>query len=286
MLPQACLNCRALLGQPRPRFCGQCGQETNLKPPTLWHFAQQFSGAYLSTEGALWRTLGLLLVRPGELTKRYLAGQRKHYVLPLRLYLTISVIVLLMLRAMTSLNVDGAGTDINIKPPGEFTIGAGFARAGIKGGEFYCEGLPATICKRLKRRMDLDPKNLEREALAYGDRLVANAGVALFALLPFFALWQKLAYFKRRMVYTEHLVFALHLHAFWFIALALAVLVPSPWVSTPAGAAVPIYALLAAKRVYGGRWWPLLLRALLVSTLYLMTLALVMGLLAIATLLF
>ena len=286
MLPQACLNCRALLGQPRPRFCGQCGQETNLKPPTLWHFAQQFSGAYLSTEGALWRTLGLLLVRPGELTKRYLAGQRKHYVLPLRLYLTISVIVLLMLRAMTSLNVDGAGTDINIKPPGEFTIGAGFARAGIKGGEFYCEGLPATICKRLKRRMDLDPKNLEREALAYGDRLVANAGVALFALLPFFALWQKLAYFKRRMVYTEHLVFALHLHAFWFIALALAVMVPSPWVSAPAGAAVPIYALLAAKRVYGGRWWPLLLRALLVSTLYLMTLALVMGLLAIATLLF
>ena len=111
MLPQACLNCRALLGQPRPRFCGQCGQETTLKPPTLLHFAQQFSGAYLSTEGALWRTLGLLLVQPGELTKRYLEGQRKHYVLPLRLYLTISVIVLLMLRAMTNLNIEGAGTD-------------------------------------------------------------------------------------------------------------------------------------------------------------------------------
>ena len=286
MLPQACLNCRAVLGEPRPRFCGQCGQETNVKPPTLWHFVQQFSGAYFSTEGALWRTLGLLLVRPGELTKRYLAGQRKHYVLPLRLYLTISVIVLLMLRAMTNLNIEGAGSDLNIKPPRELTIAAGFARAGIKGGEFYCEGLPAAVCKRLKRRMDLDPKNLEREAQAYGDRLLSNAGIALFALLPFFALWQKLAYFKRRMHYTEHLVFAMHLHAFWFIALAVVVLSPWPWLSSVAGVAVPLYALLAAKRVYGGRWWPLLLRAALVSLLYLFTLGFVMIGLAVVTLLF
>ena len=61
-----------------------------MRPPTLLEFAQQFGGAYLSTEGALWRTLGLLLLRPGELTRRYLNGQRKHYILPLRLYLTTS----------------------------------------------------------------------------------------------------------------------------------------------------------------------------------------------------
>ncbi len=53
-----------------------------MRPPTLVEFAQQFGGAYLATEGALWRTLRLLLTRPGELTRRYLAGQRKHYVLP------------------------------------------------------------------------------------------------------------------------------------------------------------------------------------------------------------
>jgi Protein of unknown function (DUF3667) len=283
----ACLNCRALLAVPKPRYCGQCGQETRLKPPTLMQFAQQFGGAYLSTEGALWRTLALLLARPGELTRRYLGGQRKHYVLPLRLYLSISVIVLLLLRATANFNVDldGSGSAVNIKAPGEFTIDAGFARAGIKGGNFYCEGFPPTICKRLQRRMDLDPKNLEREAQAFADRLVGNAGGALFALLPLFALWLKLVYFKRRMAYTEHLVFALHLHAFWFIALTLAVQ-GWPWISAAAGAAVPLYALLAARRVYGGRWWPLVLRAALVSLLYLFSFGLVMIGLALVALLF
>ena len=31
---------------------------------------------------------------------------------------------------------------------------------------------------------------------------------------------------------------------------------------------VPLYTLLAMKRVYGGRWWPRLLRAGVVSVLY------------------
>ena len=43
----------------------------------------------------------------------------------------------------------------------------------------------------------------------------------MFVLLPGFALWLKLAYLNRRMRYTEHLVFALHVHAFWFAALLL-----------------------------------------------------------------
>ena len=43
--PGSCLNCGAPLAEPRPRFCGACGQETNVKPPTLGEFLQQFGGA-------------------------------------------------------------------------------------------------------------------------------------------------------------------------------------------------------------------------------------------------
>src|SRR6185295_17661098 len=62
--PAACLNCGESFGEGgerRPRFCPACGQETTLRPPTLGEFAQQFGGAYLATEGALWRSLRLLL---------------------------------------------------------------------------------------------------------------------------------------------------------------------------------------------------------------------------------
>lgn len=48
----ACPNCSEPFGprgELRRRFCPGCGQEILIKAPTLGEFAQQFSGAYLST---------------------------------------------------------------------------------------------------------------------------------------------------------------------------------------------------------------------------------------------
>ena len=104
--PAGCLNCGVPLGAPPPHYCPACGQDTRLRAPTLREFAQQFTGQYLSTEGALWRTLALLFLQPGELTRRYIAGRRRHYVLPVRLYLTISLLALLALRLGSGMAID------------------------------------------------------------------------------------------------------------------------------------------------------------------------------------
>ncbi len=275
-LPAACLNCKQALAMPRPNFCPACGQETNLKPPTLLTFVQQFGGAYLSTEGALWRTLRLLLLQPGELTRQYLAGRRKHYVLPLRLYLTISVVTLLLVRVLSGVQMDLATTKgFDPKQAEAIPITIAGGRAGMKNGEFYCTDLPPWLCRRLKARVDLDGPAFQREIERFGERFVANLGAAMFVLVPSFALWLKLAYRNRRLRYTEHLVFALHLHAFWFIALAFA-LPDSVWLATLAIGTMPVYAMLALRRVYGGRFWPRLLRAAVISALYGLTLGLAM----------
>ena len=275
-LPAACLNCGGPLASPRPNFCPACGQETNLKPPTLAAFAQQFGGAYLATEGALWRTLKLLLLQPGELTCRYLAGRRKHYVLPLRLYLTISLVTLLLVRVLGGVQVDLAKVQgFDPKKADAIPIVIAGGRAGMKNGQFFCTDLPPWLCGKLKARVDLDAPAFQREIERFGERFVANLGAAMFVLLPSFALWLKLAYRNRRLHYTEHLVFALHLHAFWFIALAFA-LPDSVWLAAVAISAMPVYAMLALRRVYGGRLGPRLLRAAVVSTLYLVTLGLAM----------
>lgn len=266
--PAACLNCGAALPAPPPRYCPDCGQETNLRPPTLGEFLQQFGGAYFATEGALWRTLKLLLLRPGELTRQYLAGRRRHYVLPLRIYLSISLVVLLALRIAAGWNIDEAlQVDIGDRKASVTALDFGSARVGLKDGVFFCEGLPAWLCKRFQRRLDVDPKALLAQIPQLGERVVANLGAAMFVMLPAFALWLKLLYLNRRLRYTEHLVFALHVHAFWFVALALTAFGPG-WVGTVTTFAVPGYTLLAMRRVYGGRWWPLLLRAGVISALY------------------
>ncbi len=257
-----------------------------MRAPTLGEFVQQFGGAYFSTEGALWRSLKLLLLKPGELTRQYLAGRRKHYVLPLRLYLTISLLTILLLRIL-------AGQALQVQLPdfdagkGEFSILAvgPDTGAGLRDGHFYCKGLPGWVCSRLERRLDTDPKGLQREVVALSERFVANLGAALFLMVPLFALFMKLAYWNRRLRYTEHLVFGLHLHAFWFVCLMLT-LPGQDWLRTLAMLAVPVYGFMAVKRVYGGRWFGRLPRNLLVSMLYLVSLSVVLVMAVLWALLF
>ena len=284
--PGVCLNCGHGFGQPRPRFCPACGQETNIKPPRIGEFILQFGGAYFSTEGALWRTLALLLFKPGELTRQYLAGRRRHYVLPLRLYITISLVALLLLRVVAAVEFNVAIPEAAAaKRPSQLEMNLGIGEAGIKDGVFHCTGLPAWFCQRLKKRIDIDAKAMVAEAERFRERFLGNLGGAMFLLLPTFALWLKLAYLNRRIRYTEHLVFALHVHAFWFLAVAL---LTSGISVVIAGAmlAVPVYSALAARRVYGGRWWATLLRGAAVMLAYGITLALSLAITGLWTLLF
>lgn len=246
----------------------------------MGEFVQQFGGAYIATEGALWRSLKLLLLKPGELTAQYLAGRRKHYVLPLRLYLSISLVVLLLFRISASMSLQAEGAvqlDGAAFRNGSINMAGG--RAGLKDGVFFCERLPQWLCLRLEKRVQVEPATLEVMVRQVAERFVANLGASLFVLVPAFALWLKLAYYNRGLRYTEHLVFALHVHALWFLLLGVTLL---PWqVFELLLLAVPIYTLMAMKRVYGGRWWPRWLRAGLVSALYGATLALAISVLAV-----
>lgn len=268
-----CPNCFVPFQSERPRFCPSCGQETTVKPPTVTEFVQQFGGAYFATEGALWRTLKILLTKPGELTRLYVAGRRKHFVLPLRLYLSISVVTLLLVR-VTGSSVVGGLDDPNVQAkltgqPGSLQVGLGFGRAGLKDGIFYCEGMPTWICNRLRSRIDVDvPAFIQRMHLVQ-ERLVGNIGGAMFVLMPIFALGLALLYRNRGLGYTEHLVFALHLHAFWFVAFALMQL-PTEAAGLLGLLVIVTYTLRAMHRVYGGRWWPLLVRASALAVFYAM----------------
>jgi len=270
--PDACLNCGEQFGGGRPAFCPACGQETRVEPPTLREFAQQFGGAYFSTEGALWRTFKLLLTRPGELTVQYLAGRRKHYVLPLRLYLTISLLALLVIRftgqagLVTGLDrPDVVAAERGALPT--LTLSVGGMRLGVKDGVFVCEKLPSFACELLRTRAATDARTFLHKLRQANERVLANLGAVMFVLLPLFALCLRVVNRGAGMRYTAHLVFALHLHSFWFLVLALMQLTREPltWVG---GAVMVMYTLVAGRRVYGGRWWQRAPRALLLTAMY------------------
>ncbi len=271
-----CLNCGHAFGAepplPHALFCPACGQETNPKPPSMAELMQQFGGAYLSTEGALWRSLRLLLTKPGELTAQYLAGRRKHYVLPLRLFLTISVLMLLSLRIVSGIEYadfdDPEVTEALAGKDFSMQLELGIGSAGLDQGTFYCEGLPGWLCRRIEKRLNADARAVVLQMQKVSERVASHAGYVSFALLPGFAFFLWLLLRSRRMFYTEHLVFALHLHAFWFLLAAAAMwagLLVGEYALYAALLAAPAYWLLAMRRVYGGPWWALALRLLVLA---------------------
>ena len=289
----ACPNCGHgfagyHLADATPKFCPACGQETRIQAPTVAEFIQQFGGAYFATEGALWRTLKLLLLQPGELTAEYLRGRRKHYVMPLRLFLSVTVVMLLTLRVLGSIEYaefdDPDVTRALPERPSAMQIELGFGQAGLREGRFYCENLPLWLCRRIERRLDVDTRSLVLQMHRVSERVASNAGVVMLTLLPAFAFGLWLLFRKRGMHYTEHLVFALHLHAFWFLLVTLMMLGVEllVWAGL---LMMPVYGLLAARRVYGGRWWALLLRGALLGTVHLALVAFTVATVTLAALL-
>ena len=78
-----CLNCgTALLGS----YCHRCGQAGHVHRTlsSIWH---DLAHGVLHFEGKIWNTLPLLVWRPGELTRRFIHGERARFVSPMALFL-------------------------------------------------------------------------------------------------------------------------------------------------------------------------------------------------------
>lgn len=124
------------------------------------------------------------------------------------------------------------------------------------------------------------------EAIA---RMFSVLPQTLFVLMPLFAILLKVAYIFKRRLYMEHLMVALHSHAFIFLSLLLVVFVHllmgwsaehATW-ATPILALVraavwtwlPVYLFLMAKRVYKQGWFMTTFKFCLVGFCYIMLLS-------------
>ena len=78
-----CLNCGAELAG---AYCHACGQRAHVHR-TLMAFWHDLAHGVLHLDGKIWRTLPMLVWRPGELTRRYVDGERARFVSPMALFL-------------------------------------------------------------------------------------------------------------------------------------------------------------------------------------------------------
>ncbi len=89
-----CLNCGTEVAG---RFCQQCGQENVEVKESFFQLFRHFLEDLTHFDGKLWKTLKLLLFKPGSLTKLYIEGKRASYIHPIRMYLFISAVFFLFM---------------------------------------------------------------------------------------------------------------------------------------------------------------------------------------------
>jgi len=82
-LPGACSDCGAPVSG---RFCSECGQPTHVHR-TLLHLGEEVLHGVMHFDARIWRTLPLLILNPGRLTREWVQGRRTRYVSPLALFL-------------------------------------------------------------------------------------------------------------------------------------------------------------------------------------------------------
>jgi hypothetical protein len=246
-----CANCAAALTGP---YCAACGQRDGGGVVPLWQVTNEFLEDLVDLDLRIVHTLPTFFVRPRRLTAEYVRGRRIRYIRPLRLYLFASFLLFTVLaltdvglsvsvnstlspvaRAKIQAEVDATRTELDAlrarigtgSPADAARADAlaatedGLRRAGdmiaTLNGTTAADSAagaaqPAPPSPRLAR--------LLAEPRAFVRTLIDRAPYLMFVLVPTFAMLLKSLYLRRRRLYLEHLVFALHVHALAFIAFA------------------------------------------------------------------
>jgi hypothetical protein len=278
-----CRNC----GAPAPgRFCAECGQETDLRLPTLREFLREAAGRYVAFDGRFWRTIATLVFRPGRLTREYLAGRRRRYIRPARLYLFSTLVFFAVSRFFVApLNAVEGGPDAAPgaagKAPAAKLERPETPRSDESGLYIDDEmqlhvpdAMPggAALKKRWQRFSTLTQ---EDKAYQLTDGMLRYGPYAMFALLPALAFVLQLAYLgrhrrypQRPRLYGEHMVFAAHNQALVFAAGTALLLSPIGLLRAVILGWIVVYLFRSLHRVYGGSWLGVALRGSFLFLIY------------------
>jgi hypothetical protein len=370
-----CENCGAPLSGP---FCAKCGQHAVDHHRSFRHVIGDVLDAFLNWDSKFLATIGWLIVRPWHLTNEFLAGRRRRYFHPLRLYLLASILFFFAVTfwvksvRMEQINlspeqraeienelerekvapevrekVEQALGGVSLSPENRAQMEAQLKREDLQKGERArieqkLEGaasmggqtnwiarakmeeamkdLPpearAKVDQALKQPLDGQGKSklfetdgnapsnsfekwIETRAKEkFGEHgtniqlflvtLISNLPYMMLVCIPLFAFVLKILYLRRRVFYIDHLVYALHIHTFAYLAIMLIVLITiglnrtapgvlAGWIIGLLWSIFAVQIFLSIRRVYRQSWFFTIFKFFAGGFIYLIVLLVALG---------
>lgn len=320
-----CLNCDTPLNSTSDNFCPHCGQVNNVKKETTRELLGELVGDFLHLDSKVMGSLIPLLIKPGKLTIDYNRGERARYLHPVRMFISIMIIFVIVnglisskepdeeeskkelsSLAKDSLKLDGENT-IYFHPDSlpnfadsikneiakekakkgnlEFSLGDGEKYK--EAFELYENGVHSlnkildslhiepTFWNKFKysQVIKVNQFNAGGESQhAFVEYLKHKLPWIVFCMLPIFAFLLKLLYIRRKVLYVDQLIFAFHLHSFFFLSSTLLLIfdafIPLD-VITIGLLYMLFYIILAMKKMYNQSWRKTVLKFFCLFFLYL-----------------
>lgn len=236
-------------------FCSYCGeQRLDAHNRSFKFLITEYIEQITSVDSKIFRTLRLLLFRPGELDYNYHNGARVNFLRPISLFLLVNFLFVFF----------SPITDFNVTLYDQLNL------------QVYSNWLMPLFQDYLLPKSGLEPSDF---AAQYNQSVVILSRSTIIIQAVIFFLFVVLINQQKKYYSGDHLVFALNLHSWymtWIVLLLVAVkllvfilyqlgfqLKFSDWYFGLLPVGLGLYVLLATHRLYRKQWWLTLIRTVL-----------------------
>ena len=266
-------------------FCSNCGQSfTVLNRPIKEIFIEIFD--IIDIDRRIINSIIPFLFKPGFLTREYLAGKRKKYISPVRLYLILSLFFFFLAQSTSRkqagnnennwLNITNDTTDVVIRDDS-------LAIELLKSDSLFGLEIDSTASPKLLRKAKRNNRLSDSavDALSNKSAFLQNfyqtISYVLFLLMPVFALLMKLLFIRRRVFYIEHLMFSINMHSFMLLIFSLVIILSQIIGERDQFIAIlfiiiPVYFTIGMKRLYRQSLWKIILKEFILAVMYIIIL--------------
>jgi len=274
---EKCLNCEeSLSGE---NFCPNCGQLNNERKPNVFELFFEMLSNLFAFDSKFYRSVGPLLFKPGSLSVAFIDGKRQQFMLPIRMFIVITILFL----TVNSFSNRSDFIEINTT---QNSSAASDSTSEIQSVDDIFERLIArdtlSVDEGLKK-LNLKPTFINRLFYQQGQKLIHNglgnflnyffSKFLIYGLLfiPFLAMLLKLFYLNLpRYYYIDHFIFAVHQQTVLMILALITLLLntavdDSDWAVLILLIAFVIHFLKALKTFYKEVWWLTIFKFILIN---------------------
>jgi hypothetical protein len=191
-----CPSCNAVIAK---NYCAACGEKKRSGHDlTVKHFLQETIEGFTHFDGSFFRTIKFLFFRPGRLTENFEAGKRVNYMKPFQLFLVSNLLFFLVAH----------GPNLFATSLSSFYNYSNYTRFGTRQAIDKKLAVAATFTK------DQKEARAKEIALVFNEKIVTQSKAFIVIFIPLLALGFALFFFRKKKLFSLHLVFATHFFSF------------------------------------------------------------------------